>query len=383
MNFIQDYLKMTGRSESPQLYRKWVAISIVSTALKRRIQYHLDRPIFPNMFIVLVGDPGAMKGTAIHPAKEFLKKAGVWTASESGSEKGIGMGLKIAEKKTGTPSIVFILDEFSLFVEGKEKTIIPRLCQLWDNEDWSWATEKSGVEIIPNISTALLGAIQPQTLRERATMVSTILRSGLSSRILFVHSNETDLINHDPGLTEHELKLKENLLNQITQISQLDGHAQMTNHAKSLYQKWSENFIKSGRNESGVIFRNTALSHYAQRRRVHLIKLAITLAASQGEIEIGTPIIKNAISILNELEKTMLSVWYGTGVNPLGHIISEIRTILETRKQISRSDLGKTLIEIASKKELNEALETLQESGIIDRFPRGWQDHFQLKNDRF
>ena len=61
-NWIEAYLAYTNESESPEEYHKWVAISTIAGAMRRRSFYDYGYFLaYPNMYIVLVGPAGRCK----------------------------------------------------------------------------------------------------------------------------------------------------------------------------------------------------------------------------------------------------------------------------------------------------------------------------------
>jgi hypothetical protein len=75
--FYDKYFRYIGKTESPRIYHRWTAVSLLAALLGRRmfIPFGHDN-IYPNQYILLVGDPGTRKGTAINPAKRLLKHSG-------------------------------------------------------------------------------------------------------------------------------------------------------------------------------------------------------------------------------------------------------------------------------------------------------------------
>ena len=59
---------------SPQSFIDFGFVYLVSSYLQRRVWTNADhQKLFPNVYIILVGDPGIGKGLVIKPVTEFLK----------------------------------------------------------------------------------------------------------------------------------------------------------------------------------------------------------------------------------------------------------------------------------------------------------------------
>ena len=68
-NWIESYQKYTEETESPVIFHEWTAFACVSAALQRKTWFRLGRfKIYPNLFIVLVAEPGVARKTQ---AKNF------------------------------------------------------------------------------------------------------------------------------------------------------------------------------------------------------------------------------------------------------------------------------------------------------------------------
>src|SRR3990167_798256 len=66
-DFVEGVIRVVGdHSRAPQIYTRWAAMSIIAGALGRKYWYDAGSyQIRPNLFIMLVGGPGAGKGTSL------------------------------------------------------------------------------------------------------------------------------------------------------------------------------------------------------------------------------------------------------------------------------------------------------------------------------
>jgi hypothetical protein len=72
-DFITDFVAFTEDDWSPELFRRWTAISMVAAALERRVWVKTGpRVTFPNLYTFLIGRPGAGKGV-IDRAKTIMR----------------------------------------------------------------------------------------------------------------------------------------------------------------------------------------------------------------------------------------------------------------------------------------------------------------------
>ena len=72
-DFFDLYFEYTGETESPQIYHRWCALSMVGALLGRRVYLPFGHaPIYPNMYIMLEGNPGARSAEARSGSRFYL-----------------------------------------------------------------------------------------------------------------------------------------------------------------------------------------------------------------------------------------------------------------------------------------------------------------------
>ena len=74
MSWLEDYMEYTEDTESSMLFNKWVGISTIASALRKKVWLEVGRlKVFPNLYIVLVAEPGiARKSQAITYASSII-----------------------------------------------------------------------------------------------------------------------------------------------------------------------------------------------------------------------------------------------------------------------------------------------------------------------
>ena len=84
------YFEYVRDTEPPLIYHRWSLIAAVGAFLGRR--YYMpfgDGRIFPNQYVMLIGNPGTRKSTAIKTSKKLLSSAGydMFAAEKTTKEK--------------------------------------------------------------------------------------------------------------------------------------------------------------------------------------------------------------------------------------------------------------------------------------------------------
>src|SRR5690348_7180069 len=88
MNLFDTYFEYVKETEPPIIFHRWSLIGALSAYLGRQcwLPFGTMR-IFPNQYIMLVGNPGTRKSTAIKGAKRVLSATGYSTFAAERTSK--------------------------------------------------------------------------------------------------------------------------------------------------------------------------------------------------------------------------------------------------------------------------------------------------------
>lgn len=338
--FINTYLEYIEETESPRLFHIWSALSGISACLGRRV--HLDfgiAPIFANQFVVLVGPPAVRKNTAINIMQRLLKEAtGIRFAPDDtgGKRQGLitaiqgevqdenadvanillnGKGstaeelmeefgaMKVKIDSRDEHYLYAVATEFASFTGMNELNMITFLNKLWDGEDYRYQLKKENF-VLANPLLGLLGASTPSNIAD--SLPPSSIGQGFTSRIIFVYANEKHKSIPRPAKlpARHEKYIKE-LYGHL--YYNFDGQMRETPEATEAI---NANYEKSSK------LNDPRFVYYQDRRQQHLIKLAITLAASRCSNEITHDDIQDADIILCHTEVGMPEALGEFGLSP-------------------------------------------------------------------
>src|SRR6476646_4910021 len=74
-NWISSFIRLTSNLETPDIFRKWAGISIISSVLERKVwSKSKGSQLFPNLYIVLVSPPGIGKSQIISRAENIIRQ---------------------------------------------------------------------------------------------------------------------------------------------------------------------------------------------------------------------------------------------------------------------------------------------------------------------
>src|SRR5262245_59266640 len=73
-SWIDQFVAWSGGLESGTIFRKWAAISTIASVLEQRVWLTTSTPLYPNLYIFLVGHAGIGKSRTISAAGRFLRE---------------------------------------------------------------------------------------------------------------------------------------------------------------------------------------------------------------------------------------------------------------------------------------------------------------------
>jgi hypothetical protein len=380
-DFIADYLSYTSQytEEVPVLYSRWSSIIGLGALLGR--QYYLPfghEKINPNIYGMLIGSPGARKGTAIKLIAKLLRLAGFTKfAAERTSKEKFLVDLS-AEAQANDPdafldqklfgdnadrpdSEVFIaIDEFNDFIGLGNLEFISMLGNLWNFEGVYDSKTKTGKDVFVNNPTiSIIGGNTPTSFKN-AFPVDMIGQGFLSRLILIYGEPNGKRITIPPTPTASDT---ERLVETFRSIkSRVFGPAKLTPEANSLLDR----IYKSNVGVDDFRFEN-----YSTRRLNQLLKICLIVSASRDATTITHNDVIYANTILTHTEHFMPKALgeFGRARNSdVTHKVMEI--IYAAPGLISAKEIWKHVhADLEDMRKLGEILMNLAEAEKIQAIP--------------
>jgi hypothetical protein len=365
-DWISSAIKYTHNSEPPELFRKWIAVSVVASCLQRKCFLPWGSLTFyPNMYIVLVAPSGAArKGTAMGPGMDFLTEPGlgVKLAAEAITREALIRELKNASdnainSETGQmmfhASLTIYSQELTVFLGYNNMQLMSDLTDWYDcRKKWTYRTKWSGSDEIEGVWVNLIGATTPKLIQ--SSMPVDAIGLGLTSRIIFIYQEKKGKIIPDPFLTRGEVELRHRLVADLEKIANLSGPFHVTGEFVELWTDW---YLSQ---EGSPPFQDDRFAGYFERRPTHVMKLSIILNASRTDSMIITDgDLKRAIGLLEETEITMPKTFSGLGKSSQADILARCMAEIGNRGHTSFTELMNFFKYDTTKWELEKVLETL------------------------
>jgi len=388
MTLFDRYFTYAEKTEPPLIFHRWSLLTCLGAHLGR--QYRLpfgDFNIFPNQYIMLLGDPGTRKSTAIKLAKKVLASAGYdkFSAERTSKEKFLldlegvedDEGAKVASSNEvmrnlfgddvpmGDPREVFITaDEFNEFVGSSNLEFLSLLGSLWDWDSpdapfkQRLKTSRS-VNIYQPTINILAGnthagfseAFPPQAIGQGFLSRLILVYGESSGKKIAFPERPSDTLKTEIVSTFREIKLR------------VQGDAKLTDKARGMLQTIYHSF-------EGL--EDARFKHYSTRRYTHLLKLCLLSSAANLRTEINAEDVLFANTLLTFTEHKMPNAMGEFGKAKNADVAARIISVLsEAKAPLDIPQLWKQVqSDLDRPEDLNKLLQGLLQGGKIQYVSR-------------
>ena len=390
---FEAYFQYVEKTESPMIFHRWSILSCLGAMLGR--QYYLpfgEFNIFPNQYIMLLGDPGTRKSTAIKMAKKVIASAGYdkFSAERTSKEKflldlegveddegkvtknSVMQNIFGDEAAGGDPKEVFITaDEFNEFVGSSNLEFLSLLGSLWD-----W--DNPGAPFKQRLKTSRSVNIYQPTINILAgnthagfaeAFPPQAIGQGFLSRLILVYGESSNKKIAFPERPDELLKTS--IINTLETIrADVHGEATMSSQARNMLEVIYRTF-------EGL--EDARFKHYSTRRFTHLLKLCLLTAASNLRREIRAEDVVFANTLLTFTEHKMPNAMGEFGKAKNADVAARIISVLaEAKGPLDVPALWKQVQSDLDKPEdLNKLLAGLMQGGKIQYVPRSKTSNVQ------
>lgn len=326
-DWLTAYLEYTDSSEPPTSYHTWCGLTVIAGALQRKVylQQGLERTIYPNLYVILVGPSGrTRKGVALGIAKDMLSKVGtVSIAPEASSgRESLVMAMKRAVatytdntdgKVKNHCSLSAFSEELSVFLGQGDIKLLANLTDWYDSKDvWTYETIGRGTDKVQGVCFNMAGGTAPEWIQ--SMLPREAIGGGYTARVIFIVEEWKRKISPDHEMTVRELELLTMLENDVNRISLLSGAFDFTKPAKDAYIAWYISEDQKMRTGKYMPVEDSRFTAYCERRTTHVRKLMMLLSASRGDsMQIERQDFDRGLSILVDAEQKMGKTFGGLG----------------------------------------------------------------------
>lgn len=308
------YFDYIGIAETPLTYVRWSLMASLGAYLGRSVHFPFgDFRIFPNMYVMLIGDPGARKSTAIKQMRKILSACDYTTfAGDKTSKEKFLLDLEGEEDKTANqvmevmfgadglqePREVFVsADEGNEFFGAGNLEFLSLLGSLWDWDDESRPFEQrfknsKSIKIWQPTISILAGNTHANLME---CFPPQAIGQGFMSRMLFIFAEASSIkIPFPQRPPDH---LKQRMIDLMVNVRDtMSGEISMTKKAEEMLANLYRGFKP---------LEDVRFQHYSTRRFNHLIKICTVVAAARFSMEVDPCDVIMANSILKLAEHKM------------------------------------------------------------------------------
>jgi len=327
-DFLNKYLQMVEDTESPRIMHIMAALTGIAACLGRRVFLQRGhKELYSNLYVALVGPPGARKSTAMDIMRNRVEMGtGVRFAPDdtAGQRQGLIKALRneevddeidelLSQINAGDAgSVERLLDhpagqdfdprdkhtlfvtasEFNSFLGDNAKAMLTFLIKMYDGDSYKYQLKTEELTITDPLMN-IIGCTTPTNIA--TALPPEAIGQGFMSRVILVYANKKYKKVPEPQPFNKDLvKEIENYYHRF--YYELNGEMGRTPEAaKALEALYDET----------TVLDDPRFVYYIERRYTHLLKLSIILAASRLSKIINTEDVRTAATILRAVEITM------------------------------------------------------------------------------
>lgn len=369
-NFLDSYLEYCKGPDVPLLYHRWCGVLALGVSIAKRAWF-IRGPyqVCPNLYVMLMGEPGTGKGTACYYVQTVLQESGYekFAADRSSKEKFLqdmadGMSYKehnldaaLADTKIegkqgyslfgdtpGDFSDVFILaEEFNDFIGQNNADFVAWLTKMWSYEGTYRYRLKTGRSVsIPSPCLSILGGNTSQGFA--AAFPPDISNQGFLARFILVSGDSSGSKTSFP--TPPDPILKGELANFLELIrntiaGEISAEPGVMDYLDELNQTWSG-------------LEDPRFKDYGVRRFTQLIKVAICHTAARVAKTMSKEDVDKAHQLLKDTEHWMPKALGAFGKSRHSDVSNKILQVLHnTDRPLNMMEIWRVVVDDLDKLE--------------------------------
>lgn len=374
-DWLTSHLEYTKNSESPLSFHTWSGISCIASALQRRVYLRWETQIFPNLYIICIGDSGrTRKGDPLNTARDYLEDISVNLLAEVSTPEAFIIDMKEAEtsfmdESTGNwimqSPCTAISEELAVILGQQNVQFLSFLTNWYDSRHkWVRRTKHQGTDTIFGICLNILASCAPDWLP--GILTREAIGGGFTSRCIFVVEERKRQTILDPTIYRPDPKLRDALVHDLELMMMLTGEYKFSDKAKQRYMDWYE--VEDAKLMSGEnMFGDPALNGYVSRRATHLRKISMNMAASHSDkLVIDEEDFERARLLLEKAEEKMPKVFAGLGRSRYVVETELILSYMKAKRTVKRSELLKDLWRDIDEQAFNSILSVLTDMKAVE-----------------
>lgn len=365
---------------SPALYIEAGFYSMIASALQRRVWLgHEKAALYPNLYILLVGEPGVGKGLVmkqinyiirfhknrdteerVHGEYPLLIPVAADATTYEALVRAMSKCTKTYQYKEDSKlriythsSLTFCLEEMASLFRKHTEDVANFLLVTFDCGDFIYDTKTQGTDKIKNCCLNFLAGTNPAFIKR--VFSDELLSEGFSSRTIAVFEEESRFQKlFIPKFSEDQLDCHQNILDHVGKLTKVFGQVRLSNEADIFMREWWES-KPAKKNDS------PKLKHYYARKNIHALKMAMCHHfADSLELEIPLSSCLAALDILSRIELKMHVAFSSkTMANPLHETATNLLEMIKTEGSMTMVQILEKTFTDVKESELFEVINYL------------------------
>ena len=242
-SWIESFTEQTAGLDAPEPFRRWSAISAIASVLEQKVWIKTTRPLYPNLYVLIVGHPGVGKTRTIREARSYvidlpdfhLAPVSLTFASlVDALVRSKRMVIRLPDSPLEYNSMYIAADELGAFIHKYDDEMVAGLSAFYDPDAYSQTRRTHEINIkIKSPQLNILAGSTPSNLLK--FMPEGAWDQGFTSRLVMVFSDERIIgddfapsaTNHSSGL-EHDIRI----------INSLCGEFEVTSDYREAVSNW-------------------------------------------------------------------------------------------------------------------------------------------------
>lgn len=367
-SWIDAFIAETDNLDAPEIFRKWTAISAIAAILEQKVYLTTSSPIYPNLYVFLVGHPGTGKTRTINLAKRYISELpehhiAPTSLTFAALVDCLQRHKRILVLHPNPPleynSTLIMADELGTFIHKYDKEMADGLSAFYDPIPYGHERRGGDIKIkIKSPQINMLCGSTPSNLME--TLPESSWGQGFTSRIIMVFSDER-IVGDDFAKISRELSA--DLIHDLSLLNSIFGEFAVTADYRNLVNLWRQ----QGEQPSPD---HPRLLHYNARRRVNLYKLSMVSCIDRSSVLLLTrDDFNRAMGWLHEAEALMPDIFKAAGGTSLdGKAMGEIYHFILTTDRgsgVAENKITRFAAERVPIHSILRVIEVMERSGQI------------------
>ena len=308
LSWIESFKDHVGSyASSPEVFLTWGGISCIAATLERKVWMDTGKPLYPNLYTILVGPSGTGKTRVIDAVTDIIRQADATNLSPSSLTKAsmvdalneyhrkfvAGIG-EVYEYNT----MFVAVDELSILMHERNKEMVAALTKFYDNNYYEETRRTSKLHIaIENPNMNVLCGSTPTNLMD--IMPQQAWTQGLTGRTVMVYSSQKRRRN---TFETEQVEVPSSLIADLKSIAEISGRMGISQSYKDAYTIWESTSDSTGP-------RHPLLDDYNSRRGALALKLSMIAAIDRKSMRVELEDFQTCQEWLIAMELSMTAIF--------------------------------------------------------------------------